>query len=420
MAYDVFGHGKTVLRGGWGRSYYHAGQFTNGLDASAGVLTYSIQPSTIGNQPLLAKNLSTLNVTAQAAGAAAVDSTDDKQAYTDNYSFTISQQMPWSSRLEVGYVGNQSHDIPGQGNGGSLGANSLNINLVPVGAMNSNPAVDPNTLNANLFRPIQGFSDFYVATNNGYANYNAVQVTWTRMKGRYTLNLNYTYGKAMGIVGFYNQTNINNNYGVQAGNRPQIFNAAYSIELGNPVTGNKFARGLANGWQLSGLLQLESGANLTGNSGEYFGFNANGYKDTNGYAVSNVSILGTPDISLSPLLTCNPTSGLGSHQYINPSCFAIPTVPGQNGPTILPAIYGPAFFNTDLALFKSFNITESKKIQFRVNGYNFLNHPLWSFNGQNLNLSFNGTTGQLANPDFGTVTEKQGHRVMEFVVKFLF
>jgi hypothetical protein len=368
---------------------------------------------------LLAKNIASLSATPGAAGAAAVDSTDDKQAYTDSYSFTISQQMPWSSRLEIGYVGNRSRDIPGQGNGGSLGANSLNINLVPFGAMNANPAVDPNTLNANSFRPIQGFSDFYVATNNGYANYNAAQLAWARNKGRYTYSLNYTFGKAMGITGFYDQTNINNNYGVLAGNRTHIFNAAYSFELGNPVRG-KLAGGFVNGWQVSGITQIQSGANLTGNSSQNFGFNANGYLNTAGYKVSNVSILGTNDIQLSPLLTCDPRKGLSSHQYINGSCFAIPTVPGQNGPTVLPAIYGPAFFNSDLALFKSFSFTESKKLQFRFNGYNFLNHPLWSFNGQNLGLSFDGTTGKLTNDKFGMVTQKQGHRVIEMVVKFLF
>ena len=43
----------------------------------------------------------------------------------------------------------------------------------------------------------------------------------------------------------------------------QIFNAAYSIELGNPVR-DKIAGGFVNGWQLSGITQLQSGANLTG------------------------------------------------------------------------------------------------------------------------------------------------------------
>ncbi len=420
VAWDILGTGKTVARGGWGRSYYHAGQFTNGLDAAAGVLTYSLSPSSIGNVPLLASNISSLSANPGAAGAAAVDGKDDKQAYTDSYSFTLSQQMPWASRLDLSYIGNQSHDIPGQGNGGSLGANSLNVNLVPLGAMNANPAIDPNTLNANSFRPLQGFSDFYVATNNGFANYNAFQVTWARTKGRYDVSMNYTYGKALGIPGFYDQFNIANNYGVLAGNRTHIFNAAYSIELGSPVKDNKIAGGFVNGWQLSGITQIQSGANLTGNNSQNFGINANGFKDSAGYAISAAAINGTPDLQLSPLITCDPRKGLGTHQYINPNCFALPTVPGQNGPTMLPAIYGPSFFNSDLALFKSFNISESKKIQIRVDGYNFMNHPLWSMNGQHMGLNFNGTTGQLTDPLFGTATQKQGNRIIQFVAKFLF
>ncbi|MGE5645315.1 MAG: carboxypeptidase regulatory-like domain-containing protein [Acidobacteriota bacterium] len=425
VAWDVGGNGRTVLRGGWGRSYYHSGQFTNGLDAAAGVLTFSLSPASIGNTPLLAKDISSLSATPGAAGAAAVDSKDDKQAYTDNYSFTISQQMPWSSRLDIGYVGNRTRDIPSAGNGASLGANSLNINKVPVGALNSDPSVDPNTLTPDNFRPIHGFSDFFITTHNAYANYNAFQLAWARARGRYNLTLNYTFGKALGIVGFHDQFNLDNNYGVLAGNRTHIFNAAYSIELGNPVRGG-VAGGFLNGWQLSGITQIQSGANLTGQSlgdgtsGSYFGLNPNGFLNSLGYAVNNKSILGTTDISLSPLITCDPAKGLGPHQYINPSCFALPTVPGQNGPTVLPAIYGPAFFNTDLALFKNFRFTESKALQFRVNGYNFLNHPLWSFNGQNLGLSFDKATGQLTNPMFGTVTQKQGHRVVQFVVRFLF
>ena len=418
LAYDLTGGGKTVLRGGWGRYYFHSGQFTSGLDVAAGVQTYSLG-NNINGVPLLARNIDTLNVASQALSPAAVDSADNKQPYTDNYNFTLSQRTPWSGLLEVAYVGNSSHSLANSSGAGS------NINLVPVGAMlaSKNGGVDPNSLTANNFRPLLGFSDLDLATNNTYANYNSLQVTWVRTKGRYTINMNYTYGKAMGIVSStLDQYNLNNDYGVQPTNRTQIFNAAYSIELGSPVQHNKVLGGAVNGWQLSGITQFESGPNLTGfSSGDNFGMSLNGLKiPGTTFNISDVSLLGTPDIQLNPILTCNPTSNLGTNQYINPNCFTYPKAIGQNGPSVLPPIYGPSFFNSDLGMFKNFNIGESKKLQFRFNAYNFLNHPLWSFNGNNQTLGFDGTSGAVNTPLFGTVQEKQGHRVIQAAVKFYF
>ena len=242
-----------------------------------------------------------------------------------------------------------------------------------------------------------------------------------RSKGRYNINLNYTFGKAMGILGFYDQYNLNNNYGVVAANRTHIFNAAYSVELGNPAR-ERILGGLVNGWQLSGITQLESGANLSGYNSQNFGMNLNSAKipGTN-FNISNVSLLGTNDIQLNPILTCNPASGLGPHQYVNPNCFSMPTQIGQNGPQVITPIYGPAFFNWDLGLFKNFQITEAKKLQFRFDGYNFLNHPLWSFpGGNNLALTFDPSTGKVNNPIFGETTNKQGHRIIQMTVKFFF
>ncbi len=413
VAYDLSGKGNTVLRGGWGRFYYHSGQFTSGLDVAAGVQTINLGNNVNGN-PLFANQLDTLNFSSQALSPAAVDSKDDRQPYTDSYSFTISQRLPWASLLEVAYVGNQSRDLPISSGAGS------NINLIPVGAM-LNQGVDPNSLTADNFRPLKGFSDLNLATNKGYSNYNSLQTTWVRTKGRYTINANYTYSKSLGIVSTtLDQYNLANDYGVQPTNRTHIFNAAYSVELGNFVK-QKIAGGLINGWQVSGVLQLESGANLTGFSGQNFGMNLNSAKiPGTTYNISNVSLLGTNDIQLNPILTCNPTANLGPNQYINPGCFSFPTAIGQNGPSVLPAMYGPGFFNWDMGLFKNFQISESKKLQFRINGYNFLNHPLWSFNGSNLNLGFDANTGQVNTPLFGTVTEKQGHRVVQLAVKFYF
>ncbi|MGH9407267.1 MAG: carboxypeptidase regulatory-like domain-containing protein [Terriglobia bacterium] len=434
-AYDLQGNGKTVLRGGWGRYFFHAGQFTSGLDATAGVESVTAN-STVplpggGTEPLLVDpsvlypgvpGLSTGNFTAVASSPSAVDSTDNKQPYTDQWNFTVDRQLPWSSLLEVAYVGNRTRDIPGSGNGGTAGFNTDNINLVPVGAMlsSNNGGVDPNKLVADNFRPYLGYSDLYLATSNAYSNYNALQVSWIHTAGRYNIDLNYTYGKAMGIVGFYDQFNLADNYGVLSSNRTHIFNAAYSVQLPSVAHG-KLASGVANGWQLSGVTTINSGPNLSGYQGQNFGMNLNSATiPGTTFNISNMSLLGTPDIQLNPILTCNPRANLGTHQFINSSCFAMPTQVGQNGPLMAPPIYGPAFFDSDLALFKTFKISESKSLQFRVDGYNFMNHPLWSFNGSNLGLSFDPNSGKVNSSLFGMTTTKQGHRIVELAVKFFF
>jgi len=349
-----------------------------------------------------------------------VDSKDDRNPSTDSYSFTISQKVPWSSLVEIAYVGNQTRDIANATGYGS------NINLIPLGAMLSsrNGGVDPASLTSRNFRPLQGFDDINIATNNLYANYNALQVKWMRSKGRGYFMANYTYGKAMGIVlngsSMLDPFNLSNNYGVQASNRPQIFNVAYSYVLGK-YSRNKILGGLANSWQFSGIVQAQSGANLTGQWGQVFGMNLNNGKlPGTTYNISSTSLLGTPSIALTPILTCDPRSNLAPHQFINASCFSFPNQVGQNGPTTLPVMYGPAYWNADLGIWKNFTVYKERyKLQFRMDGYNFLNHPLWSFNNTNRTLGFDAA-GKLNTPLFGTVTTKQGHRIVKFAVNFTF
>jgi hypothetical protein len=433
-AYDLFGTGKTVLRGGWGRYYYHSSQFTTGLNVSAGTQTINLTStqgngsvacnsfvSTVtSNNCLIASELGSLGANPGALSIGGVDSKDNKDPYSDSYSFTVSQRLPWYSLLEAAYVGNRSRNLLN-----TTGGFGSDVNMVQPGAMLSavNGGKDPGSLTANNFRPLQGFSDVVLATNNLWANYNSLQVKWLRTKGHAVMSFNYTFEKAMGILSpTLDSFNLNNDYGVQSYNRPQIFNAAYSYDFGNVLkSGNRVVRGVTNGWQVSGIVQIQSGANLTGQRGQTFGINTNGAKiPGTTFNISATSITGTPNITLSPYITCNPTANLGPHQYFNPSCFGLPTTVGLNGPNILPVIYGPAYWNADLGVFKNFRMGETRKLQIRMNGYNFMNHPLWSFNGSSaLNLTYS-SAGVMNNPLFGTVTTKQGHRIVQLAANFYF
>jgi hypothetical protein len=102
----------------------------------------------------------------------------------------------------------------------------------------------------------------------------------------------------------------------------------------------------------------------------------NGLKSTN---VNASTWFGSSSFNLlMPTLTCNPSKGLKSGQSFNPGCFGMPAY-GQQGPLQWPYMRGPNYFDSDLALFKNFQITERQKLQFRISAVNFLNHPLRQF-----------------------------------------
>ena len=110
-----------------------------------------------------------------------------------------------------------------------------------------------------------------------YSNYNSMQSSWNKQSGHGNWLMNYTFSKALGIrgengtSGVGDPINIKNDYGVLPNDRTHIFNAAYVYQEGSLYKGNKFLGGVVNGWQLSGITQFQSGSPLQAVNSSNFG-----------------------------------------------------------------------------------------------------------------------------------------------------
>jgi hypothetical protein len=491
FAYDMFGTGNTVLRGGYGLYNYHDEQNVQNP-------AYSIVRGSFGSESLggpfsfVSQQPNALSVP---SGVDALDPTDNHQPRTQDWSFTVAQRVPWKSLVEVSYVGNMADYLSNYNN--SL----YQINDLPVGALfsattcagdaitrSSNPQAtgnvacgwlpncDPsatsgnadcaatsgnftsgigtNSENPNPFsncpgnnqeqcaRPYQPYSTLKIINHKMYSNYNSMQVTWNKQQGHLIWMLNYTFSKALGVRGENGSatgdpTTLKNNYGTLPNNRTNIFNAAYVYQMPNLRSGNIVAKGALNGWQLSGITQFQSGADLQAAVTSNFGYTAYipagssylGSGPTAGPIQANDSnTIGSPDITLMPKVICNPRHGLHAGEYVNAACFSPFATVGQQGTYIFPTLTGPGFFNSDISAFKNFvfGSSEQRKLTFRFSGYNFLNHPNRTFDGSGdpaLELHFSNA-GQLQQPatgvNFGYAEYKTGHRIVQGEAKFSF
>jgi len=281
------------------------------------------------------------------------------------------------------------------------------------------------------YRPYPFYNGIDVARHVLNSSYNSLQASWSKWTGPFHYNVNYTWSKALGDrgadgnQGVADATNIRNDYGIEAFDRTHVFNASYTYIMGNPFHVNRFLGGVVNGWEIAGITNIQSGPNLQASYGNNFQLTSIAYVGFSGpnapVNVDSKSYLGTPDIQLQPVMTCNPGVNLKKGQFVNGACLTLGAV-GVNGPFRYPYLRGPHFFNSDLSLRKSFRLHEQKEIQFRFAAFNFMNHPntsLVAATASPLKLVIAGPGGA-ANSAFGISDYKEGRRVSEIELRYNF
>ena len=289
-----------------------------------------------------------------------------KDPWTNNWNVGIQQSFGSGTILSVNYVGSHGRRIP--------------VALV------LNSAYTPGPGNPTLRQQYPYFLPTSTTVDWGENWYNALQIT---LQHRYTNGLSYslayTWSKSQDLGstnglsgGVQNAYNLWGDKAVTNYNLPQVFAASWVYELpfggGKRLdAGNRVVNSIIGGWELSGILQLTSGAPY----GVFLCGDIANVGRTDCYERPN--LVGSPNLS-------NPTP----QAWFNTSAFTVPAqyTYGNAGANILK---GDGFVNLDLSLLRNFRLTERFRLQFRFDAFNATNTVTYGNPINQLNLP--GQTG---------------------------
>ncbi len=392
MAYALTDKQNMVLRGGVGlfydRPFGNSVIFMPGNPPSAKNVTVRYGQL---------QNLGAGGLTTQGAPALNTIQYDAKLPSSTQFSAGVQMSVPWSTVLDIEWVGQHSFNT----------VRTVNINAVDFGsaylAKNQNPNLAStvpggNAVSTDLMRSYQGYAGIGQRTFDGWRTFHSLQLSVNRrFRDGLSFGLNDTwvlYDHA--IAGARLQHNPDGTFSFRADQDKANEMLAAVIPNKHIIKGNfvwdlpdlersgagmKAVGLVINDWQLSGVWTASTGGIATGGGGAYaigYGYTAGG---------GNANITGSPDYGGRVRIVGDTGNGCSSDRLrqFNAAAFQGP-LPNSDG-LESPAGYLRGCFQSafDLAIARNFRFGGSRVLQLRVEMFNAPNQAI--ITGRNSTMS---------------------------------
>jgi hypothetical protein len=422
FALDVFGNGRTALRGGWGVIKGRNWTVDNIGATGAGQGPMAAPPNFLA-PVILYTDFNSLATAQRYFTPQTVlgGPRDQKVITTYNWSLGIQHDLGRGMVMDVSYVANGARHFYGQ---------AIDLNAVPP-LTTWNPRDgqiarfrDPTSTgfySTDLLRGMVGFRGFrnipiwtYVGTNS----YHSLQAQLNRRMGNLQWGANYTWSRT--TIYNFNQW-VDTKLGKEVVNRPHAFNYNFGYEIkGSSLWTNRFTKAALDGWRIAGNGAIYSGTP--------FSIGCGAQAQPAGYWT------GTPtggipfrcqmgnDIFLPSGRYPSATEDPRLQWAFNGANFRLPDANslgiGNTPPTLF---YGRGLVNLDFSLSKDFRFSTDGRhsLEFQAEMFNALNH--FNPNNPNTTLTYNFASGAQVNSAFGVIQGAQVQaRRMVLSVRFKF